>query len=303
MKADVNRLPRRSAHRAVLRLALCGALAALAASPTAPQQTPTATISPALARTTTRRETRRVGDNSSLTVYGAPEGSISIEAWPRGEVDVTADIELRAQTEEELTLLAGVNGFLFDAAPDRVQIVTTGTHDPKFMKRVAPDFPDRLLTAPWKIDYRIRLPAFADLEVYAGRGALNIAGVEGTLRLNAGESAATLQLAGGDVTATIARGPLNVRVVAPSWRGRGTDVRLASGDLTIELPANFTGDINAKVLRTGSIENAHPALAPRAQSSPPTKLSQSLRAGPGGPPLSFTVGDGTLRIKQEGRAQ
>ena len=301
----MNRLPRPSAHRAVLRLALCGALAALAASPTAPasQQTPAATISPTLTRTTTRRETRRVGDNSSLTVYGAPEGSISIEAWPRGEVDVTADIELRAQTEEELTLLAGVNGFLFDAAPDRVQVVTTGTHDPKFMKRVAPDFPDRLLTAPWKIDYRIRLPAFADLEIYAGRGALNVAGVEGTLRLNAGESAARLRLAGGDVTATVARGPLNVSVAAPSWRGRGADVRLASGDLTVELPANFTGDVSAKVLRTGSVENTHPALAPRAQSSPHPKLSQTLRAGAGGPPLSFTVGDGTLRIKAAGSGQ
>jgi len=302
MNADVNRLPRPISNRAVLCLALCGALAA---SPTAPasQQTPAATISPTLTRTTTRRETRRVGDNSSLIVYGAPEGSISIEAWPRGEVDVTADIELRARTEEELTLLAAVNGFLFDAAPDRVQIVTTGTHDPKFMKRVAPDFPDRLLTAPWKIDYRIRLPAFTNLKIYAGRGALNIAGVEGTLRLNAGESAATLQLAGGDVTATIARGPLNVRVAAPSWRGRGADVRLASGDLTVELPANFTGDVNAKVLRTGSIENTHPTLAPRDQTGPPLKLSQTLRAGAGGPPLSFTVGDGTLRIKAVGSGQ
>jgi hypothetical protein len=259
-----------------------------------------AATSPTLTRTTTRHETRRMGYGGALTVYGAPEGAITIEAWPKAEVDITADIELRANTEEELTRLAAVNSFIFDAEPNHVQVITTGTHDRKFMKRVARDFPAHLLTVPWKINYRIRVPAATDLEVYAGRGALNVSGVEGAIHLNAGESAATLQFTGGDVTSTIERGPVNVRIAARSWRGRGADIRLISGDLTIELPANFNGDINARVLRAGSIENNYPALAPRDEDNPPTDRSQSLRAGAGGTVLSFTVGDGTLRIKASG---
>lgn len=258
---------------------------------------PAAATPPTLTRTTTRHETRRMGYGGALTVYGAPEGSISVEAWTKNEVDVTADIELRANTEEELTRLAAVNSFLFDAEPNHIQVITTGTHDRKFMKRAARDFPAHLLTMPWKINYRIRVPAATDLEIYAGRGAMNISGVEGAIHINAGESAATLQFTGGDVTTTIERGPVNVRVASRSWRGRGGDIRLASGDLTIELPTNFNGDINAEVLRAGRIVNEYPSLAPRDENNPPTERSQRLRAGAGGTVLSFTVGDGTLRIK------
>lgn len=312
MKPDMNRR-RKLYGLASCRAALCAALMLLTALPilAAPQQqkkqkqtsTAPAAPSPTLTRTTTRHEMRRMGYGGALTVYGAPEGSITIEAWPKGEVDITADIELRANTEEELTRLAAVNNFLFDAEPNHVQVITTGTHDRKFMKRVARDFPVHLLTMPWKVNYRIRVPAATDLEIYAGRGALNVSGVEGEIRLNAGESAATLQFTGGDVTTTIERGPVNIRVAARSWRGRGADVRVASGDLTIELPANFNGDINAKVLRAGRIENDYPALTPRDENNPPTDRAQQLRAGAGGTVLSFTVGDGTLRIKAVGSGQ
>jgi len=264
---------------------------------------PPPAASPALTRTTTRHEVRRFGYGGALVIYGAPQGSITVEAWAKNEIDVTADIELRANTEEELTRLAAVNGFVFDAQPNRIEILTTGTHDRKYMKRVARDFPKHMLALPWKIDYRIRVPVAIELEINAGRGALNVSGVEGAIRLNAGESAATLQFTGGDVTTTIERGPVNIRVAARSWRGRGADIRVASGDLTIELPANFNGDINAKVLRAGRIENDYPALTPRDENNPPTDRAQQLRAGAGGTVLSFTVGDGTLRIKAVGSGQ
>lgn len=257
---------------------------------------------PALTRTTTRREVRRFGHGSTLTLYGAPQGSITIEAWPRNEIEIIADIELRAGTEEELARLATVNGFVLDDDANHLRIITTGTHDRKYMRRVAKDFPKKLLALPWKIDYRIRLPALADLDVYAGRGALNLSGVEGAIQLNAGEGNVALLLTGGDVVATVAGGPVNVRLAARSWRGRGAGIRLARGDLTVELPANFNADIDAAVLRTGRIENSYPALMPR-EGSKPTLQSQSLRAGAGGATLSFTVVDGTLRIKQEGSKQ
>lgn len=260
---------------------------------------PAATPAPLLRRTTTRREVRRLGYGGSVTVYGAPEGSVTVEAWPRSEVEVTADVELSAETEEELALLAELNGFVLDEDSNHVRVVTTGTHDRKFLKRAARKLPKKLLGLPWKIDYRIRVPAVCDLELSTGRGALTLTGVEGAVRLNAGDGPATLTLAGGDVEATMLGGPVTVRVPARSWRGRGLSVRLASGDLAVELPANFSGEVNAEVLRAGRVENTHAGLAPRERTQP-TERSLRARAGPGGAALSFTVGDGTLRIRQEG---
>lgn len=302
-------LPPRRAPRVLLLLAL--AALALAARPAAGQSgrpaRPERAAAPAPAptlikRTTTRREVRRLGYGGSVTLYGAPEGSVTVESWARPEVEVTADVELSAETEEDLALLAELNGFALDEETNHVRVVTTGTHDRKFLKRAGRKLPKKLLGLPWKIDYRVRVPAFCDLELSTGRGALTLSGVEGAVRLNAGDGPASITLTGGDVEATLRSGPVTVRVPARGWRGRGLSVRLASGDLTVELPANFSGDVNAEVLRAGRIENAHAGLAPRERTQA-TDRSLQGRAGPGGATLSFVVGDGTLRIRHEGAGQ
>jgi hypothetical protein len=256
-----------------------------------------AAIAPKLTRTTSRHEVRRFGYGSSLTILGAPAGSITIEAWPRSEVDITADIELRADTEEDLARLAVVNGFVLDDDRNRIRILTTGTHDKAFMKRAAKGFPKKLLGLPWKIDYRIRVPAITDIEIDAGRGPITLKGVEGSINLNALEGDVTLTPAGGLLRATVGAGKLNIAISTRSWRGAGADIRLATGDLTLELPAGYSGDINADILRTGKIENEYSALEP-CERTTFTPHSIKARAGAGGPQLSFTVGDGTLRIKK-----
>jgi hypothetical protein len=259
----------------------------------APAQTPSL-----LKRTTTRRELKRLGYGGSVTIYGAPEGSVTVEAWSRSEVEVTAEAEQSADTEENLTRLAALNTFSVDEDVNHVRVLTVGLHDRKYAKRAAKGLPKHLLSMPWRIDYRVRVPAACDVEINAGRGALVVSGVEGALRINAGGGPNSLfALAGGDVEATVASGPFTVRPSARSWRGRGLSLRLISGDLTVELPAGFNADVDAEVLRAGRIENTYPGLVPRERTTP-SEHSLQGRAGNGGVPLSFTVGDGTLRIKQ-----
>lgn len=256
------------------------------------------TATPTLKRTTSRHEVRRFAYGSSLTILGAPAGSITIEAWPRSEVDITADIELLANSEEELALLAAVNSFTIDEDANHLRILTTGTHDKAFMKRAAKKFPKALLNLPWKIDYRIRVPVMCDLEIDAGRGAFNLSGVEGSISLKALESDATFVLTGGVVMATIGGGSVKVNVPTRSWRGAGASIQLAVGDLTVELPANFSADINADVLRTGQIENTYTELVPQERTTFTTRSIKG-RAGAGGATLTFKVTDGTLKIKKQ----
>jgi hypothetical protein len=281
----------------------CAAQSGRPARPQKNEKTTAAPAAPLLKRSGTRRETRRLGYGGSVTVYGAPEGSVTVEAWNRPEVEVTAEVELQADTEEELSRLAELNSFVIDEDHNHVRVLTTGTHDRQFLKRAARDLPKKLRAMPWKIDYRLRVPAVCDLEIYTGRGTLVLDGIEGAVRLNAGDGPATLALAGGDVEATLRGGPVRVRVPARSWRGRGMSVRVAGGgDLTVELPANFNGDVDADVLRAGRVENQHPGLAPREREQS-TARSLRARAGQGGARLSFTLGDGTLRLRTESAKQ
>lgn len=277
---------------------LCGALSAF------PQQqksgkSPTASAPVnLLTRTTVRHEARRFAPGGSITIIGAPAGSLTIEGWQRSEVDITAEIELHAETEEDFARLAAVNGFIVDEDVNHLRLLTTGMHDKAFMRRAAKDFPKRLLGLPWKIDYRVRVPYYTDLEVDAGRGPINLSAVEGTMRLNALESDATLLLTGGAVVATIGSGRVNLNLGARSWRGPGADIRLATGTLNVQLPAGFNADINVDILRTGRIENSVATLTPRERTTN-TPRSLKARAGAGGATLSFTLGDGTLHLTQQ----
>src|SRR5205085_7328994 len=278
-----------------LALCICGVARAQSGVKSKPAA-PVPATPPALTRTTTRHAVRRFGYGNTLTIYGPPNGSITVEAWPRSELDITADVELHADTEEDLARLAAVNGFVLDEDSTHITLVTTGTHDRKFMKRVARDFPKQLLGLPWKIDYHLRVPVALDLEIYTGAGPLTVNGTEGALQIKAGESQTVLTLTGGDVQATIAGGSVTLRVPAHSWRGRGVSLQLVRGDLTVELPAAFNADVNANVLRVGRIENKDAGLTPRERTTP-TDHNLQARAGAGGAPLNFEVGDGSITIK------
>ena len=252
-----------------------------------------------LTRTTTRHENYRLPFGGTLTLVGAPMGSIVIEGWQRNELDLEASIELQAPTAAALDQLAVVNNFAVDVDSNHIRILTTGTHDRTFMKRAVKNFPKALVGLPWKLNYHIKVPALTDLEIDAGVGPINLSGVEGALRLNALQSDANLSLTGGLVSALVQSGTITLTIPARGWHGLGAEVRLASGNLNIDLLPGFSADINAEVLRLGEIKTTFADLQPRDRNSI-TPRSVRARAGSGGATLSFTVGDGTILIKQGG---
>ena len=252
---------------------------------------------PLLTRTITRHESRRFFYAGTVTVTGAPNGSITIEGWQRNEVEISAEIELQAPTEADLSRLATLDNFVLDEDANHLRVITTGTHDRTFMKRMAKDFPRSLIGLPWKIDYRIKVPAQTDLEINAGVGPTRLTGVEGAIRLNAVQTDATLSLTGGLVSVIVQSGTVDLTVPALSWHGLGADIKVASGKLNLGLMPGFSGDIHAAVLRTGEVKNGYPNLEPLERNSI-TAQSVRARAGNGGGTLTLTVGDGTIQIDQ-----
>ncbi|HEU4767944.1 MAG TPA: hypothetical protein VFS77_11230, partial [Pyrinomonadaceae bacterium] len=204
-----------------------------------------------------------------------------------------------ATTEADLDQLARVNTFVFDEDLNHVSVLTTGTHDRSYMKQFSKTFPKKLLNLPWKIDYKVRVPANTDLEITAGYGPVKLSGVEGAMRVSATESETALTLTGGLVSTTVTAGVVTLTVPVRSWRGGGAEIRLATGVINVDLPAGFNGDIDAEVLRNGKIVNSHDGLAVREKPGI-TERTVRARAGAGGAFFKFTVGDGTVNIRKIG---
>lgn len=275
-------------------------VALLAPAPVVGQQkdkTAAALPTTLLKRTTTRRETRRFAFGGTITVIGAPRGAVTIEGWSRNEVELVAEIELNGPTEADLDQLANVNGFVFDEDLNHLSVLTTGTHDRSYMKKAAKNFPKKLLNLPWKIDFKLRVPANSDLEINAGYGPVKVTAVEGSLRISATESETALTLSGGLVSTTVTAGVVTLTVPVRSWRGAGADIRLATGIVNVDLPPGFNGDIDAEILRTGKIVNTHEGLASREKPGI-TERTVRARAGAGGAFFRITVGDGTVNIRK-----
>lgn len=247
-------------------------------------------------QTTYKTETADFGPGGTLTVVGAPQGFVSVEGWNKNEVEVTAEIEVQAQDEADLAELSKINGFVLDTGFGHIRVLTVGTHDKDYMKRTAKKFPKRLLDIPFKINYQIKVPAYCDLEIDAGKGNLTISKVEGAMQLRVLEGDAVLNLTGGAVNGTFGNGNVDVNIETRSWRGRQAAFQVASGNLNVKMPQNSSADINASILRTGSIENNFTGLKPRDRSKF-TDKQITARAGNGGVTLSFTVGDGKIVIR------
>src|SRR5688572_13638978 len=84
-----------------------------------------------LKRTTTKTDRFDFGVGGTLAVTGAPIGSISVEGWSSREVEITAEIQVEADSEADLAALSEVIGFLLDESLGRVSITSIGTNDRK----------------------------------------------------------------------------------------------------------------------------------------------------------------------------
>jgi hypothetical protein len=249
-------------------------------------------------KTTYKTDSIEFGSGGTVAITGAPNGSISIEGWNKSEIEVSAEIEIQAPTEADLTQLAAVNSFVIDHSFNSTRIVSVGTFDKDYMKQTAKKFPKALLAMPFKIDYKIKVPRYCDLNITGGSGDFSLSGVDGEISVNYLNSNAKMNLIGGSMQATFGGGTVDITIPTRSWRGRFADVQLATGTMNVQLPLSFNAEVDASVLRTGQIENSFAELKPKKRDEPFTEKAISAKAGIGGVPLKFTVGDGTLKISE-----
>lgn len=249
-------------------------------------------------RTIYKQDSFDFGSGGTLSVIGAPNGSIRVEGWANNKIEVRAEIEITAPSEGDLDKIAAVTGFALEESIGRTGIVSLGTHDKKHLKRAAKKFPKELVGLPFRINYSIKVPRYCDLQIDGGKGDLFVSGIDGTMKINFLDTNARLELIGGGVLATFGGGSVSVTVPTRSWRGRFADISLSSGVMNVSLPPSLNAEVDASIVRTGKIENSFTDLKPRTRKDVFSDKLIAAKSGAGGIPLKFTVGDGTLKIHQ-----
>ena len=185
-----------------------------------------------------------------------------------------------------------------DETPNRTGIISVGAHNKGGLKKLPKKFPKDLLTMPSRIDYVIHVPHYTDLEIDGGKGDLEVSGVEGSMRINFLESNAKIDVIGGTTNATVGSGSIDIALGVKGWRGRAANIQIATGNLRVRLPAAMSAELDAVILRSGAIENEIADLKPRDRKVPFTDKAISAKAGVGGVPIKFSVGDGTLKMER-----
>ncbi|MBA2605503.1 MAG: hypothetical protein H0U96_01380 [Acidobacteria bacterium] len=247
-------------------------------------------------RTTYKTENVKFAAGGTISIVGAPNGSVLVEGWQKNEVEISAEIEVNAETETDLAQLAQVIDFVLDENFGHLSIRSVGTHDRIHLKKFGEKFPKSLLTMPFRIDYRIKVPDLCNLEIDGGRGDLNISKVVGAMRINFLHSNAKINLESGNALATFGFGNINVSVASRLGRASRVNFQMANGAINVGLANNLNAEISAKILRAGHIENIFSQLKPHNRAKFTEKLIDA-KIGDGGAKLLFTVGDGTIKIQ------
>lgn len=269
-------------------------------------------------------------DTKQFKVTGVPEvdvetfdGSIEIHSWDRPEVEV--EIEKRAMEQtlvDEMKVVAEQSGnkiVVKVSRPSRTdsQGIQIGVHfSPSARLRVAlprqsqltakssdgsiniEDVTGRIMLTTEDGSVRaVRLAG--DVTIRSGDGAIRMDAVEGKLDFETGDGSISGEAKPTSLRAHTDDGSIRIEVQRESKMDTDWDVETSDGTVTLTLPSDFNGLIDAES-RDGSVRANHPSIKDEqrdGESRDERRRTLKATLGSGGKLLRVRTGDGSIRIE------
>jgi hypothetical protein len=185
------------------------------------------------------------GYGGELTLVGAPHGDVSVVGWRGQAISLVARISISAPTQQDIDKLASIIGMVVDESGPVIAVETAGPHDKKTLK-AAKNFPKALTKMPWRVDYTVRVPEYTSVQLGVVDGNAEVADVNGAVAITSLRGSVTVRNVGGFTKVTAGEGNVTLATVDRTWRGAGTDVVAAHGDIKLQAPAEFGALLDAK---------------------------------------------------------
>jgi DUF4097 and DUF4098 domain-containing protein YvlB len=164
-------------------------------------------------------------------------GKIEVEPSAGNTVDVTAFKKARAATPESAKAALARVSIAEDASPSRVRI------DTKIARA------EGLFSGSLTVDYRVRVPAGADVKFTTVNGGIEITGLEGRITAETTNGGVVARSVKGQLDASTTNGGLEIDLaeVAPG----GVKLECVNGGIKVAIPRDAKATISASVANGG----------------------------------------------------
>jgi hypothetical protein len=213
-------------------------------------------------------------DLKSLSVDGSENGGVSVTAWDRDSVHVSARIQTMGDSQAEAERL--LRDVRVEAAGGTIRAAGPSGR-----------------TARWTVSFDVFVPRHMDLDLRARNGGVRVQEVVGRMTLESENGGIALQGVGGDVRAHAQNGGLSVRLAGTRWEGAGLDAETENGGVHLVIPERYSAR-----LETGTVNGGIKTDFPITVSG---RISRrlSLTLGSGGAPVRATTTNGGVSIERE----
>jgi hypothetical protein len=202
-----------------------------------------------------REETLAGG--SPLSVDASPNGGIRVSGWDRAEVAIRARVVAYADSEQDARQLAS-----------EVRISTGGG-------QVEANGPDRERDTSWVVSYEVSVPQNSNVTLKTVNGGVRLENV------------------GGEIRGETNNGGLTIDLRGDRWDGAGLDVETHNGGVRLNLPANYSAELEAGTTN-GRLNIEFPVTV---QGKIGKRLMTTL--GAGGPKIRAVTYNGGVSIRRQ----
>jgi hypothetical protein len=178
------------------------------------------------------REDTLAGGNP-LRVDASPNGGIRVRGWERNEVLIRSRVVAYADSEQDARRLAS-----------QVRIEAAGGE-------VRAQGPDRENDSYFVVSFELNVPQNANLTLKTVNGGITVRDLRGTVNFDAVNGGVRLENVGGEVRGETNNGGLTIDLTGDRWDGAGLDVETHNGGVRLNLPANYSAELETGTTNGG----------------------------------------------------
>jgi hypothetical protein len=230
--------------------------------------------------------TFNVGTGSNL-VLDNQNGSVTVTAWDRPQIQIEAEKSARAGSEakakealQKLRVEMSQNG-------NTVEVRTRSNQPDGFWSWMTSNQVDHQVT------YRVMVPRNCNLNVETVNGGVKIEGVSGTLKLETTNGGIRTTGTSGSVNAGTTNGGIEVELLQA--QASPMSLETTNGKIVIRVPATFRANLDASTTN-GSIRSDLPVTV----SGQINRRSLRGALNGGGPELELETTNGSIQILKGG---